>query len=98
VRWRQPERQKAPELAYLDRGYGLSLNIRRRVLDSRYAFTITRMLMALAETNQDAKTPIVAVSAAWRSLGTFMRVVAKVSPRRFLRVFQCGTGTSAGAL
>ena len=56
--------KKAPEDAYIDIQYGPSQYwIDRRDFDSKYAFTIVQMLMALAETNQDAKTPIVTIPA-----------------------------------
>ncbi len=37
--------------------------IDRNDFDSKYAFTIVQNLMALAESNQDAKTPIVTIPA-----------------------------------
>jgi len=56
--------KKAPEDAYIDIQYGPSQYwIDRRDFDSKYAFTVVQMLMALAETNQDAKTPIVTIPA-----------------------------------
>lgn len=56
--------KKAPEDAYIDIRYGPSQYwIDRRDFDSKYAFTIVQMLMALAETNQDAKTPIITIPA-----------------------------------
>jgi hypothetical protein len=56
--------KKAPEDAYIDIRYGPSHYwIDRGDFDSKYAFTVVQMLMALAETNQDAKTPIVTIPA-----------------------------------
>jgi hypothetical protein len=56
--------QKPPEDAYIDIQYGPSQYwIDRRDFDSKYAFTVVQMLMALAESNQDAKTPIVTIPA-----------------------------------
>jgi hypothetical protein len=56
--------KKAPEDAYIDIRYGPSQYwIDRGDFDSKYAFTVVQMLMALAETNQDAKTPIVTIPA-----------------------------------
>jgi len=47
--------KKAPEDAYIDIRYGPSHYwIDRGDFDSKYAFTVVQMLMALAETNQDA--------------------------------------------
>ncbi|SAL35180.1 hypothetical protein AWB64_03462 [Caballeronia sordidicola] len=57
--------QKPPEDAYIDIQYGPSQYwIDRRDFDSKYAFTVVQMLMALAESNQDAKTPIVTIPAS----------------------------------
>jgi hypothetical protein len=56
--------QNPPEDAYIDIQYGPSQYwIDRRDFDSKYAFTVVQMLMALAESNQDAKTPIVTIPA-----------------------------------
>jgi len=56
--------EKPPEDAYIDIKYGPSQYwIDRRDFDSKYAFTVVQMLMALAESNQDAKTPIVTIPA-----------------------------------
>lgn len=56
--------KKAPQDAYIDIRYGPSQYwIDRGDFDSKYAFTVVQMLMALAETNQDAKTPIVTIPA-----------------------------------
>jgi hypothetical protein len=56
--------QKAPKDAYVDIAYGPSQYwIERGDFDSKYAFTIVQNLMALAESNQDAKTPIVTIPA-----------------------------------
>jgi hypothetical protein len=56
--------QKAPKDAYIDISYGpLQYWIDRSDFDSKYAFTIVQNLMALAESNQDAKTPIVTIPA-----------------------------------
>src|SRR5471032_1120281 len=59
-----------PSHYWIDRGdfdsihYGPSHYwIDRGDFDSKYAFTVVQMLMALAETNQDAKTPIVTIPA-----------------------------------
>lgn len=55
---------KAPKDAYIEIAYGPSQYwIDRRDFDSKYAFTIVQNLMALAESNQDAKTPIVTIPA-----------------------------------
>ncbi|AMM17483.1 hypothetical protein AX768_25105 [Burkholderia sp. PAMC 28687] len=56
--------KKPPEDAYIDIQYGPSQYwIDRGDFDSKYAFTVVQMLMALAESNQDAKTPIVTIPA-----------------------------------
>jgi hypothetical protein len=56
--------EKAPKDAYIDIAYGPSQYwIDRGDFDSKYAFTIVQNLMALAESNQDAKTPIVTIPA-----------------------------------
>jgi hypothetical protein len=56
--------EKAPKDAYIDISYGpLRYWIDRSDFDSKYAFTIVQNLMALAESNQDAKTPIVTIPA-----------------------------------
>lgn len=57
--------EKAPKDAYIHIAYGPSQYwIDRGDFDSKYAFTIVQNLMALAESNQDAKTPIVTIPAS----------------------------------
>jgi hypothetical protein len=56
--------EKAPNGAYVAMQYGESYYwIERDDFDSKYAFTVVQNLIALAESNQDAKTPIVTIPA-----------------------------------
>jgi hypothetical protein len=56
--------EKAPAGAYVTEQYGgASYWIERNDFDSKYAFTVVQNLIALAEANQDAKTPIVTIPA-----------------------------------
>jgi hypothetical protein len=56
--------QAAPSGAYVAEQYGGAWYwIERNDFDSKYAFTVVQNLIALAEANQDTKTPIVTIPA-----------------------------------
>jgi hypothetical protein len=56
--------QQAPDNAYVTEQYGGAVYwIERNDFDSKYAFTVVQNLIALAEANQDTKTPIVTIPA-----------------------------------